>query len=118
MFTRKTIRSSVALILAVFLALGLTVAAAPQDPTAKAKSKENRLSGTVHMIDKNSSTITLRKGNVSRQVVYGGDTKFTLHNKPSSLDEVKEGRRLICLGTFDEKTRLVATRIDVRTENP
>jgi Cu/Ag efflux protein CusF len=118
MITRKAIASFVALILGVFLSLALTAAAAAQDPKAKAKSKENRLSGTVHMIDKNSSSITLRKGNINRQVVYGGDTKFTLHNKPSSLDDVKEGRRLICLGTFDEKTRLVATRIDVRTENP
>jgi hypothetical protein len=113
MITRKTIAG----FLGVLLALALTAVATAQDPKAKGKSKEDRLSGTVHMIDKNSSTITLRKGNSNRQVVYGSDTKFTMRTKPSSLDDVKEGRRLICLGTFDEKTRLVATRIDVRTEN-
>jgi len=70
------------------------------------------------MTDKNTSTITLRKANIHRAVVYTNDTKFTKRSKPGSLDDVKGGRRLICLGKFDEKARLVATHIDVRTETP
>jgi hypothetical protein len=109
-----------ALLFGIVLSLTLTSQSTAQEKEKKpaAKVKEDRLSGMVQMIDKNTSTITLRKGNITRSVVYNNDTKFTKRNKPGSLDEVKEGRRLICMGKFDEKTRLVATRIDVRTETP
>ena len=118
MTIRKTIASFVALILGIVLSLTLTTGVRAQETKPAAKPKEDRLSGTVQMIDKNTSTITLRKDNTTRSVVYNNDTKYTLHNKPSSLDQVKEGRKVICLGKFDEKNRLVATRIDVRTETP
>lgn len=117
MITQKTIASFVALILGIVLSLTLTTGVKAQEKPA-ANPKESRLSGTVQMIDKNTSTITLRKDNVTRSVVYNNDTKYTLHNKPGSLDQVKEGRHLICLGKFDEKNRLVATHVDVRTETP
>ena len=119
MITRKTFASFMALILGIVLSLTLTTGASAQEKKPEAKpKKEDRLSGTVQMIDKKTSTITLRKGSITRSVVYNTDTKFTKRNKPGSLDDVKEGRRLICLGKFGEKTSLVATRIDVRTETP
>ena len=120
MITRKTLASLMALIFGIVLSLTLTTgASAQEEKKAEAKpKKEDRLSGTVQMMDKNTSTITLRKDSVTRSVVYTTDTKFTKHNKPGSLDDVKEGRRLICLGKFDEKARLVARHIDVRTETP
>ncbi len=34
--------------------------------------------------------------------------------KHGTIDEIKGGTRLICLGKFDEKGRLLATRIDIR----
>jgi Cu/Ag efflux protein CusF len=99
---------------ALALALSSAAPAAAQEKKA-AKAKEDRLEGTVHMINKDTSTITLRRGNVQRQVVYAADTKFTKVNKPgATIDEIKDGTRLICLGKFDEKGRLVATRIDIR----
>jgi hypothetical protein len=117
MITRKTIASLGALIFGIILSLTLTNGASAQEKKST-KSKQDRLSGAVQMIDKNTSTITLRKDSIQRSVVYTNDTKFTKRNKPGSFDDVKEGRRLICLGKFDEKARLVATRIDVRTETP
>ena len=117
MITRKTIPTFVALILGIVLSLTLATGARAQEKPA-AQPKEDRLSGAVQMIDKKTSTITLRKDNMTRSVVYNSDTKYTKRDKPGSLDDVKEGVRLICLGKFDEKKRLVATRIDVRTENP
>ncbi len=101
------------------LALGVVLSLSVATPTyAKEKkaaaAKEDRLSGTIHMINKDTSTITLRKGNVQRQIVYSADTKYTYRNKPGTMDDVKEGRRVICLGKFNDKTQLVATRIDVR----
>ena len=49
------------------------------------------------------------------KVVYTAETKFTIQNKPGTIDDVIVGRRAICLGTFNDKTQLVATRVDVRT---
>ena len=93
------------------LSLAVATDAKAQD---KSKGKEDRLSGVVHMINKDTSTVTIRRGNVQRQVVYNSDTKITYRNAAGSMDEVKEGRRVICLGKFNDKTQLVATRIDVR----
>jgi len=117
MITRKTIASFVAVIIGIVLSLTLTNGARAQEKSA-AKPKEDRLSGTVQMISKDTSTITLKKDGATRSVVYNNETKYTKQNKPGSLDDVKEGLRVICLGKFDEKNRLVATRIDVRTEVP
>ena len=114
MITRKTL--SIAVFLGIVLSLILVPRANAQEKKAATKSKEDRLSGRVQMISKDTSTITLRKGNVDRSVVYNDTTKFTMRNKPAKLEDVKEGRRLICMGKFDEKTRLVATRIDIRGE--
>ena len=108
-------RRSFSILAGLFLGVLLSLAVASQaSAQKKGKAKEDRLSGTIHMINKDTSTITIRRGNIQRQVVYNNDTKFTYRNKPGSIDEVKDGRRVICLGKFNEKTQLVATRIDVR----
>jgi hypothetical protein len=69
------------------------------------KAKEGQLTGTVHMIDKDKSTITIMKGNVQRQVVFNSDTKWMYGTqaspKASSLDELKENWYINCKGTFD-----------------
>jgi hypothetical protein len=111
----------ITLSLGALLCLFLTFSAAAQEQKAgkgaKAKAAKvtaDRLSGRIQMINKDSSTITITRGNVKRAVVYSPDTKITYLNKPSTMDEVKEGRRVICLGKFNDKAQLVATRIDVR----
>ena len=98
----------------VFLFLILPGMASAQDQK-QTSTKESRLTGTVHRIDKDTSTIIIRKGAVQRKVVYTAETKFTIQNKPGTIDDVIVGRRAICLGTFNDKTQLVATRVDVRT---
>ena len=100
----------------VFLLLSLAVMASAGNQK-KTSTKEDRLSGTVHRIDKDTSTIIIRKGAVQRTVVYNAETKFTIQNKPGgSIDDVIVGRRVICLGKFNDKTQLVATRVDVRAK--
>jgi hypothetical protein len=123
MISRRRLLSLIAVFLGMILSLSLTTRLSAQEKKSAAKQekaetkpREDRLSGTIQMINKDDSTITLRKGNTTRTVVYNNDTKFTKRNKPGSLDELKEGRRVICLGKYDDKTRLVASRIDIRTE--
>ena len=98
----------------LFLSLVAIAKAADQKKTS---AKEDRLTGTIHRIDKDTFTIIIRKGAVQRKVVYNTETKFTIQNKPGgSIDDVIVGRRAICLGLFNDKTQLVATRVDVRTK--
>jgi len=112
----------IVIVLLVGSALTLPVAAsqAPpkDDPKAKAAVKEDRLDGTVHMMDAKTKMITVRtRGKTEqRQVMYDDKTQFTFRNKPATLEEVKDGRRVIVLGKMNDKNVLVATRIDVRDE--
>jgi hypothetical protein len=113
----RRVSVALALLAGVVVALSLaTVAEGRQKAGKDTTAKQARLDGTVHMIDKATKTITvrLRSEPGQRQVVYSDDTKFTFRNKPASLDDVKDGRRVICLGKYNENTQLVATRIDVR----
>ena len=91
---RRTLSILIGLFLGVVLSLSLADSVYAKEKKAKAakaaSTKEDRLSGTVHMINKDTSTITIRKGNVQRQVVYSNDTKYTYRNKPGSMDDVKE----------------------------
>jgi hypothetical protein len=105
----------ISLLAGVCLLLSLAMASA--EDQAKTFTKENKLTGTVHMVDKDTSTIIIRKGAIQRKVVYNSETKFTIQNKPrGSIDDVIVGRRAICVGTFNNKTQLVASRVDVRTK--
>jgi len=99
----------------VSLLLSLAVMASAEDQK-KSSTKEDRLSGTVHRIDKDTTTIIIRKGAVQRTVVYNAETKFTIQNKPDgSIDDVIVGRRVMCLGKFNDKAQLLATRVEVRS---
>lgn len=96
------------------LCLGVLVAVAVGPAVAKEKkAKEGQLTGTVHMMNKDTSTITLRarQSGVERQVVYSADTKWMYGTqndaKPSSLDQLKEGWYINCKGSF-EGVKLVA----------
>jgi hypothetical protein len=97
-------RRSMLTTLALCLGVLVTIAVGPAVAKDK-KAKEGQLTGTVHMMNKDTSTISVRKGSVERQVVYNADTKWMYgtqaDNKPSSLDNLKEGWYVNCKGTFD-----------------
>src|SRR5215467_8097471 len=113
MRSRKELISFVARVL-LFLSLPAIASAEGQKITS---TKEDRLRGTIHMIDKDTSTIIIRQGALQRKVVYNAETKFTIQNKTGgSIDDVIVGRQAICFGRFNAKTQLVATRADVRTK--
>jgi Cu/Ag efflux protein CusF len=81
-----------------------------------ATAKADRVTGTIHTLDKEAKTLTVQRGNEFRQVVWNEKTKVTYQNKNASVEDVQQGRRVICLGTFNDKQQLVATRIDIRTK--
>ena len=108
-------RGIIALLLAAVLVFALAMVAGAQEK--KKKEAGDRVSGTIQTINKDTKTISVRQssGNVQRQVVYSDSTQITNQNKPGgTLDELKEGVRVICIGKFNDKTQLVATRIDIR----
>jgi hypothetical protein len=116
-----TRRSSVAVALGACLVatLFLMPVSAVQDKDAKGSAaKESRIDGTIQSLDKGTKTIVVRlrgKGD-TKQVVYADSTKFTFRNKAATIDDVKDGRRVICVGTYNDKNKLIATRVDVRDE--
>ncbi len=84
-----------------------------------AKTGLDRIEGYITSIDKNTSTVIVRQKsgtNITWKIVYNASTKFTYRNAPSTVDEVKQDRRVICLGKFDDKSTMTAARIDVRTK--
>ncbi len=102
-----------ALFLGTMLVSPTVTSAAGQD---KGKSKQDRVTGTVTKINKDTKTILVEHGagETAIQVVYDDNTKFTKDNKDASLDDVQDGRRVICLGTRNKDGQLMATHVDVR----
>jgi hypothetical protein len=107
---------AVGLFLGVVLAL--PVVEARQTDAKTAAGKQDRIDGSVHMIDKATKIVTVRLQAKpdQRQVIYDDKTAFTYRNKPATLDEVKDGRRVIVVGKMNDKGQLIATRIDVRDQ--
>ncbi len=54
-------------------------------------------------IDRDTSSIIIRKGAVQRRVVYNAETKFTIKNKTGSMDDVIVGRQVTCLGSLNDR---------------
>lgn len=111
---RRSLVSMFVLMLAVSLVL---VPCLYSQATKDTKSGQDRFDGSVMSINKDTSTITIRQTgkNATWSIVYNKDTAFTYRNQPSSIDEVKEGRRIIVLGSFEKGgNKMTASRIDVR----
>jgi TolA-binding protein len=120
-------RLLLAALIAVFATVGLAAQATPppaskatpKADTAKAdKAKETRLEGVIVRQSQADSTITVHRrwtNNEERTVVFNSATKWTKMNKPAEMSIFKDGQMIVALGTLDEKGRLVATRIDLRT---
>ena len=106
------------------LAIALTVSgpAAAQEkkgaPEKKAAPKLTRVEGNVQSIETATKMVTVRlRGKTNTvPVLFSDKTLFTFRNKAGSVDQVKDGRHVICLGTYNDKQQLVASRIDVRDE--
>jgi hypothetical protein len=105
------------------LAIALTLSAGPvaaQEKKAPEKkaAKLTRVEGSVQSIDTATKTVTVRlRGKTNTvPVLFNDKTLFTFRNKAGSIDQVKDGRNVICLGRLNDKSELIASRIDVRDE--
>jgi len=108
---------TIGLCLGIGLALSVATRAEAQDKAKdKAAPKQERVQGTVQQLDQKAMLVTVRVTGKTTPtlVVYSDKTEITFRNKPSTLQELQIGRRIICLGARDDKSRWVATRIDIR----
>jgi hypothetical protein len=114
-------RRGIASILAIALVSSLALVAGLQAQATKdEKTGLDRLEGVVLSVYKDKSEVRIRQSKTTGTewtIVYTPETKFTYRNAEGTLENVKEGVRVICLGSFaSDKARLTAARIDVRTE--
>jgi len=87
----------------------------PEKPAKATAGKPARWHGTLIRWDKDNSILTVRKGNVEKQIHYGSSTKWTEGTKNIDMSQFKEGDSdIICTGTYDEKGHFMADRIDLR----
>jgi hypothetical protein len=65
-------------------------------------------------MDKDLSTLDVRRQSIEKRIYYDSSTKWTEGTKAVEMSEFKENADVICLGTYDEKGHFHATRIDLR----
>jgi hypothetical protein len=111
---------AVSTVLVLCMLMGLVALGAAQDQE-KMKSKMGsaktaRWHGIIIRSNKDESTLTVRREGIEKKVQYDSSTKWTRLNKPAEMGEFKDGADVICLGTYDEKGVLHATRIDLRRD--
>ncbi len=106
------------ILVAICAAAGLTTQVAiaqEQKPAqATASAKQARWHGQIVNINEKTSTLDVRRQKTTRTVYYDSSTKWTEGTKTTEMKEFKIGSDVICLGTFDEKGNIHATRIDLR----
>jgi Cu/Ag efflux protein CusF len=109
----------VILMFALFAVVGFTVGNAianGQEKTAVAP-KESRWHGVIVRINKDASTMDVRRGTFEKKIHWDSSTKWTKGTKPADMSEFKEGSDVICLGTYESGSVVMnATRIDLRKE--
>lgn len=102
-------------LIGLVLAVSLTTSIQGQDKEKKVPGpKQDRVNAVVHSVNKAGSSFIVRRGTQDMEVVYDSHTTITYQNKPSSAGEIKEERRVICLGNMNAKKQLEASQIDIR----
>ena len=109
-------RILVLLLIAVFAAIGLAAkekaAAGEKKEKAVAAAKLERWSGGILRMDKDASTLTVRKkGGMEKIIHYSSATAWTNKEKGTvDAATLKEGDRVVCIGKT-EGDKFVATEI-------
>jgi len=109
----------VILLWTVFVVAGLAL----HDTVASGQTKEtlvpkpSRWHGVIVMIDKDKSTMDVRRGTFTKTVHFDSSTKWTEDKGAKVIDmkEFKEGSEVVCLGTYVKGGGVMnATAIDLR----
>ncbi len=103
---------TLAVCVGVALVFALATQAVAQEKKA-AKKEPIRYSGRINILSKDAKTITIQAKTGVLAIKYTDATKFTYRNKPGTIDDAKEGRRVIVLLDPAQKD-MVAVRVDVR----
>lgn len=104
---------SVVLLASVVL-IGAAALAGAQEDKSQSKAAESRWSGVIVRTNKETSTVEVRKGHITRTVHYDSSTKWTKGTSNVDQSQFSDGSRVICLGSYNDKKEFVATRIDLR----
>jgi ABC-type transport system involved in cytochrome bd biosynthesis fused ATPase/permease subunit len=106
------------LLLGLVASVGL-LASVQAQARKDAATKLDRIDGTVTDVRTDKSEFMVRQSktnNVVWTIAFTADTKFTYRNAEAKVEDVKTGRRVICLGKFGtEKSTMTAARVDVRS---
>lgn len=110
-------RVLVILLAAVFAVAGLTTQKATaqeqQEKKTVAAATEARWHGRIVRMDKDQSTLDVRRKNVTKRIYFDSSTKWISGTKPVEMSDFKEDSDVICLGTYGEKGKFHATSIDL-----
>ena len=106
----------------VFSVSALLVQVAPAQDKKEKAAKQDRVEGDITRSNKDKSTLTVRQvgSNVEKAVQYDSSTQFVSQEhgskKVNNIDasEVKDGDRVIALGTLDSDGVLHAKMISKR----
>ena len=104
-------------VLSLVFAMGAAKPAKAQEAKNPQKAKANaeaRWSGVIVRLNKDASTVTVRKGHIEKTIHYDSSTKWTKGKADVDQSQFAEGSRVICLGNYNDKKEFVATRIDLR----
>ena len=110
-------RLSMVASLALFVALVLATAGTAQESKEKAATP-SRWSGVIVRLNKDASTLTVRRQHIEKDIHFDASTKWTKQTKGGiqniDMAEFKDGSRVICIGNYNDEKQFVATRIDLR----
>lgn len=81
-----------------------------------AAEKPARWHGVIVRFDSDNSAMDVRRGSIEKKVYYDSSTKWTQGKTVIEMSQVKEGADVICLGKYDDKGQLHATRVDLRAK--
>ena len=110
------------LVLVFSLATPVLAQADQAKPAKEKAQKQDRWEGTVTLISKDKTTLTVRASatGMTKLVQHDSSTKWVSQehgatkSNPIDASQVKEGDRVICLGTFNKDGVLHATLISKR----
>jgi hypothetical protein len=86
-----------------------------QENKTAAAAKQARWHGRIVRMDKDQSTLDVRRRNITKRIHFDSSTKWISGTKTAEMSEFKEESDVICLGTYDEKANFHATSIDLVT---